>query len=162
MTSFLKSAKYIHDVESDLAYVEIRYERYVRGKGYSTFTDYMNTEPVADWTYLQSSKQSIPYEKFLDTMVKKTTEVCQRMAELALDNILARDQIERVYIRIANALKIIDPTFQAPRVNMACAWQMAFVKRLCKTYVPLAINECTKRSRLVYFFKVLRIIELTE
>jgi hypothetical protein len=122
----------------------------------------MNTEPVADWTYLQSSKQSIPYEKFLDTMVKKTTEVCQRMSELALDTILVRDQAERVYVRVAHALKIIDPTFQPPRVNMARAWQMAFMKRLCKTYAPLAINECTNRSRLIYFFNVLRIIEATE
>ena len=41
MTSFFKSAKLIHDVESDLTYVEIVYETYSRGKGYQTFTDYM-------------------------------------------------------------------------------------------------------------------------
>jgi hypothetical protein len=32
MTSFIKSAKSVHDVESDLAYVEIVYERYVKGQ----------------------------------------------------------------------------------------------------------------------------------
>ena len=54
MTSFLKSAKHVFDVESDLSYVEIVYDRYIRNKGYSTFTDYLNTEPFADWVSLES------------------------------------------------------------------------------------------------------------
>jgi len=49
MTSFIKSVKHVHDIESDLSYVEIVYDRYKKGKGYETFTDYMNTEPLADW-----------------------------------------------------------------------------------------------------------------
>jgi hypothetical protein len=160
MTSFIKSAKSIHDVESDLAYVEITYERYKKGKGYATYTDYINTEPLADWVYLESSKQSIPYEKFLDTMVKKTLEVRQRMAELIFDNVLAYEQTERTWVRIAHAMKILDPTFQPPRVNMESAWQMECVRMMCKYYIPHAIQSCTKRSRLEYFFNVLRIIEL--
>ena len=160
MTSFIKSAKSVHDVESDLAYVEIVYERYMKGKGYETYTDYINTEPLADWTYLESEKQSIPYEKFLDSMVKKTLEVRQRMAELILENILAYEQSNRVYIRIAHAMKILDPTFQPPRVNMESGWQMEVIKKLCIRYAPHAIQECTKKSRLEYFFNVLHIIEL--
>jgi len=160
MTSFIKSAKSIHDVESDLAYVEITYERYKKGKGYATYTDYINTEPLADWVYLESSKQSIPYEKFLDTMVKKKLEVRQRMAELSFDNVLVYEQTERTWVRIAHAMKILDPTFQPPRVNMESAWQMECVRMMCKYYIPHAIQSCTKRSRLEYFFNVLRIIEL--
>jgi hypothetical protein len=160
MTSFIKSAKSVHDVESDLAYVEIVYERYMKGKGYETYTDYINTEPLADWTYLESEKQSIPYEKFLDSMVNKTLEVRQRMAELVLENILSYEQTNRVYVRIAHAMKILDPTFQPPRVNMESAWQMEIIKKLCKKYAPYAIQHCTKKSRLEYFFNVLRIIEL--
>lgn len=160
MTSFIKSAKSVHDVESDLAYVEIVYERYVKSKGYATYTDYINTEPLADWTYLESEKQSIPYEKFLDSMVKKTLEVRQRMAELVLENVLSYEQSDRTYVRIAHAMKILDPTFQPPRVNMESAWQMELIKKLCKKYAPYAIQTCTKKSRLEYFFNVLRIIEL--
>lgn len=160
MTSFIKSAKYVHDVESDLAYVEIVYERYMKGKGYDTYTDYINTEPLADWTCLESEKQSIPYEKFLDSMVNKTLEVRQRMAELVLENVLSYEQNDRVYVRIAHAMKILDPTFQPPRVNMESAWQMEIIKKLCKKYVPHAIQNCTNTSRLEYFFNVLRIIEL--
>lgn len=160
MTSFIKSAKYIHDVESELSYVEVVYDRYTKEMGYTTYTDYINTEPLADWTYIQSNKMSIQYDKFLDTMVKRTLEVRHRIAELILENILLYEQENTVYIRIANALKIIDPTFQPPYVNMDSAWQMDVVKNICKHQVPLAIHWCKKASRLDYFIRVLRIIEL--
>jgi len=55
----------------------------------------MNTEPLADWVTLESKKQSIPYDKFLDTMVKKTIEVRQRIVELTLETILSYDQSEK-------------------------------------------------------------------
>jgi len=162
MTSFIKSVRHVHDIESDLSYVEIVYDRYKKGKGYETFTDYINTEPLADWVTLESKKQTIPYDKFLDTMVKKTVEVRQRIVELTLETILSYDQSEKTYVRIAHAAKIIDPTFQPPRVNMESAWQMEFVKKLCKKYLPQAIQECTDVSRLEYLFNVLRIIEIEQ
>ena len=84
MSSFVKSAKAVYDIESDLEYVEIEYERFVWGKGYETYKYYINTKPLADWVVLTSKTQSIPYEKFLDTMCEKTLEVRQKIAELAL------------------------------------------------------------------------------
>jgi len=160
MTSFLKSAKYVFDVESDLSYVEIVYDRYTRGQGYSTFTDYLNTDPLADWMALESGNHSIPYEKFLDTMVKKTLEVRQRMAELSLEDFLSHDQDIRTYIRVAHAVRILDPTFQPPRINMESAWQVEFIKKMCEEVIIDAIQDCTKKSRLKYFFNVLKLIEL--
>ena len=152
MTSFLKSAKHVFDVESDLSYVEIVYDRYIRNKGYSTFTDYLNTEPFADWVSLESGNHSIVYEKFLDTMVKKTLEVRQRMAELSLESFLTYDQDIRKYVRVAHAVKILDPTFQPPRINM----------KFCKKSIIDSIQECKKKSRLKYFFNVLKLIELEQ
>lgn len=160
MTSFVKSAKHVFDVESDLGYVEIIYDRFVKGEGYTTFTDYINTEPLADWTTLLSEKRTIPYDKFLDTMVKSTLEVRQRLAELVLENFLSYTQDDRSYVRVAHAIRILDPTFQPPRVNMESAWQMELVKRICEEYALNAIEMCTKKSRLKYFFNVLKIIEL--
>lgn len=160
MTSFLKSAKSVYDVECDLAYIEITYERFRKGVGYATYTDYISAEPLANWVYLESSKQSIPYEKFLDTMVTKTLEVRQRMAELTFENLLSYEQCDRTWVRIMHAMKILDPTFQPPHVNMKSAWQMECAKTLCKEYIPLAIQDCINKSRLKYFFNVLRIIEL--
>jgi uncharacterized membrane protein YwzB len=122
MTSFFKSARHIYDVESDLSYVEIEYERYIRSVGqYATFKDYINTEPLADWVYLESNTQSIQYEKFLDAMVKKTLEVRQRMCEVLLENTLAYERIDNVYLRLLHTSKILDPTFQPPRINKESA-----------------------------------------
>jgi hypothetical protein len=159
MTSFLKSAKSVYDIDSELQYVEIMYEKYVPGKGYDTYCDYINTEPLADWIHLKSKKQSIPYEKFLDTMVEKTLEVRQKMAELALENILAENPDIRTTIRVAHASKILDPTFQPPRINIESAWQREFIKKFCQETLEDIIQTCQDQERLEYFFNVLRSIE---
>lgn len=160
MTSFLKSARAVHDVESDLAYIEIYYDKYTRTNGYTSFTDYLNAEPLGDWLQIQSEGKDIQYDKFLDTMVSKTIEVQQRLAELALDTVLMTDIDDRTYIRIAHAIKILDPTFQPPRVNRESAWQMVFIKKFCKKTLPEAIQICMSQSRLTHFFNILRILSL--
>ena len=160
MTSFLRSAKAVYDVESKLDYVEITYERYVKGKGYATYLDYINTKPCANWTELKSKSESIPYEKFLDTMCEKTLEVYQKMAELALQNIVADKQTIHTYIRTAYASKILDPTFQPPWINTERTWQREFIKKFCTDTLADLIQRCTNESRLAHFFNVLRSIEL--
>ena len=159
MSSFFKCAKVVHDVESDLTYVEIVYDSYIRGKGYQTFTDYMNTEPLADWQVFESKKHSIPYLKFLDIMVSKTIEVRQRMAELLLDEILTTKRDLNTYIRLTHATKILDPNFQPPIINMKSAWQRDFITKFCKKHLHHSIEECVKLDRLEYFFNVLQLIQ---
>jgi hypothetical protein len=162
MTSFVKSAKAVYDVESDLEYVEIAYERFVRGKGYETYKDYINTKPLADWVVLTSKTQSIPYEKFLDTMCEKTLEVRQKMAELAIQNILADKRSVHTYIRTAHASTILDPTFQPPWINVKSAWQREFIKKFCEDTLADLVQRTTHASRLEYFFSVLSSIELQQ
>ena len=159
MSSFFKCAKLVHDVESDLTYVEIVYDSYIRGKGYQTFTDYMNTEPLADWQVFESKKHTIPYLKFLDIMVSKTVEVRQRMAELLLDDILASRRDIKTYIRLTHATKILDPSFQPPIINMKSVWQRDFIIKFCKKHLHHSIDECVKIDRLEYFFNVLQLIQ---
>jgi len=159
MSSFIKSAKAVYDVESDLDYVEIVHERFVRGKGYETYIDYINTRPLADWIVLKSKTQSIPYEKFLDTMCEKTLEVRQKMAELALENILADNRGIHTYIRTAHTSKILDPTFQPPWINIKSAWQREFIKKFCQDTLADLIQRTTDESRLEHFFSVLCSIE---
>ena len=156
MSSFLKSAGAVYDIDSGLDYVTITYERYVKGGGYATYVDYIHTKPQADWTYLTSKTQSIPYEKFLDTMCEKTLEVRQKMAELALQNILADKQTIHTHIRVAYASKILDPSFQPPWINTKSAWQREFIKKFCVDTLADLIQRCEDESRLEYFFNVLR------
>lgn len=160
MTSFIRSAKCVHDVESDLSYIEINYDRYTKKRGYSVYTDFVNTEALADWTILECKEKSIPYVKFLETMVKETMEVQQRIAELRCEELFMTEQTPEKYVRVVHAIKILDPTFQPPRVNMGSAWQMEMLKRICKIYTSQAIQECVQSTRLKYFNDVLRIIIL--
>ena len=159
MTSFIKSATAVHDIDSDLEYVEIVYERFVRGKGYETYKDYIHTRPLADWVVLTSKTQSIPYEKFLDTMCEKTLEVRQKMAELALENIVADRRNVHTYIRTAYASTILDSTFQPPWINIKSAWQREFIRKFCEDTLMDLVQRTTNESRLEYFFSVLRSIE---
>ena len=159
MSSFFKYAKVVHDVDSDLTYVEIVYDSYTRGKGYQTFTDYMNTEPLADWQVFEAKNHTIPYLKFLDIMVLKTMEVRQRMGELLLDDILASKRDIKTYIRLTHATKILDPSFQPPIINMKSAWQRDFIIKFCKKHLHHSIDECIKLDRLEYFFNVLQLIQ---
>jgi hypothetical protein len=160
MTSFIKSANAVYDIDSGLDYIEIEYERFVKGKGYMTYMDYINTKPLADWTVIKSKTQSIPYEKFLDTMCEKTLEVRQKMAELAIENIIANKQTVQTYIRAAHASKILDPTFQPPHINVKSAWQREFIKKFCEDTLLDLIQRTDNISRLEYFFSVLHNIGL--
>jgi hypothetical protein len=160
MTSILKSAKHVYDVDSDLSYVEFTYERYKKSTGYATYTDYINTEPRANWEYIESKKNDILYHNFLNAMVERTLEVRQRMAELILEGIVSYDQPTNTYVRLMHATKILDPSFQPPVINMRCAWQEEFVKKFCKKTLPEVIQMCVDGERLDYFINVLNIIEI--
>lgn len=154
MTSILKSAKVVHDVEHNLDFVEIIFD-----KGNETFMDYLKTKPLADWSVIISKTRSIPYEKFIDTMCVKTLEVRRKMAELALQNIITYDKEPNTYVRLMHTSKILDPTFQPPYINMKSEWQKNFAKRFCKKTLPKLIEECENESRLDYIFNVLKNIE---
>lgn len=160
MTSYLISAKHVHDIECDLGFVEIQYDRYIKGEGYSTYTDYISTEPSANWTFIESKGHNIPYEKFLDTMTKRTSEVLRRIVELVFESIMLWERDNKVYIRLINAIKILNPKFNPPRIDMNSSWQNEIVKYICEKYTHTAIDECINISRLEYFLNVLRIIEI--
>lgn len=145
--SFLTEATYVHDVESDLDYVEITYKKRNR-----TYTDYVNTKPLG-WTRISCTAN---YYKFLDAMVVKTVEVLQRMAELSLEDVLREEHEPRFWVRLMHAVRILDATFQPPRIDMESAWQVEFIAESCKKYIPTAIYTCISKKRLSYFNDVVQ------
>ena len=51
--NILSTAKYVYDVDSDLNYVEIIYDKWNNKRmEYNTYTDYLNTQPVGDWSQI--------------------------------------------------------------------------------------------------------------
>jgi hypothetical protein len=147
MPSFIRDATHVHDIDSGLDYVEITYKKQNR-----TYTDYINTEPLG-WTRISCTAN---YYRFLDAMVVKTVEVLQRMAELALEDILHDEHEPRLWVRLMHAVRILDPTFQPPRIDMESAWQVEFIAESCKKYIPSAIYTCISKKRLSYFNDVMQ------
>lgn len=154
--SFLKSAKFVNDVELGADFVEVEYTKYVVGENrYDTFVDYFRTTPRGDWVEITSLKQNIPLEKFLDTMVEKTTEVLQKMCDVAIEGAACTT-------RLMNASKILDPTFTPPYVNLRHAWQCALVHDFCMEVLPEIIYHCIDDDRLENFYHVVKLIVSTQ
>jgi len=153
MTSFLKSAKFITDVEDGLDYVEVEYTKYVDDENrYETFVDYYNTSPRGDWVELTSLKQNIPLEKFLDTMVERSTEVLQKMCEIVLEQ-------TECSTRLMYTSKILAPSFVPPVVDLRFSWQRTLVDDFCMHVLPEIVYRCTNDERLEHFFNVVRMIQ---
>lgn len=159
MTSFVKSAKVLHDVEKDVPIIEIKYVKYTCGIGYEEKNDIFETRPIGTWTEIQSISDSLRYEQFLDTMVHKTTETRRKMALVELDGVLCENHNTRSIVRIMNAIKILDPTFSPPIINMKCSWQKKFIRDVCVHQMPEIIKTCTSDLRLEKIFRVLQLIE---
>ena len=95
-------------------------------------------------------------------MCEKTLEVRQKMAELALENIVADRRSVHTYIRTAYASTILDSTFQPPWINIKSAWQREFIRKFCEDTLMDLVQRTTNESRLEYFFSVLRSIESSQ
>ena len=160
MTSFVKTARVSHDLEQDTHIIEVEYVKYTNGIGYENMKDTLNTTPIGTWTSIQSISDTLRYEQFLDAMVHKTIETRRKMALIELENALCENNNTRSIVRIVNAIKILDPTFSPPVINMQCMWQKKFLKDMCRDHLPYVINTCTNDHRLDKFFRVLQLIEV--
>ena len=159
MTSFVKSALVTTDIETGKTLVQIDYVKYTNGIGYENKQDLLETTPIGTWTEIKSISDTLRYEQFLDTMVHKTTETRRKMALVELESVLCENNNTRSIVRTMNAIKILDPTFSPPVINMRCSWQKRFIKDICSQQMPEIINTCTSDLRLEKLFRVLQLIE---
>jgi hypothetical protein len=159
MTSFVKSALVTTDIETGKTLVQIDYVKYTNGIGYENKQDLLETTPIGTWTEIKSISDTLRYEQFLDTMVHKTTETRRKMALVELESVLCENNNTRSIVRTMNAIKILDPTFSPPVINMRCSWQKRFIKDICTQQMPEIINTCTSELRLEKLFRVLQLIE---
>ena len=158
-TSIFKSAKYLCDVETGLDLVETIYNRYLPGKGYELFKDTFITKPTCDWIEINSIKEKIPYENFLNTMVAKNQEVYQTMCTTVVNNILMGSPTKKQLMRTMRSMKILDSTFEPPYVNLNCKWQCEFMTYMCKETLQSLIEETYNQKNLKKLFNVLKSIE---
>ena len=161
MTSFVRSAKELFNIENNQNEIEIKYDRYLEGFGFEKFKDHFATSLLgSSGIYsVPNNKKSIRYEQFLDTMVHKTTETIRKSVLVQLETVMVENKNIYSLIRIMNAVKIIDPTFIPPLINVTCSWQKRMVKEFCLTTFPNIIETTTNSFRLQRLFRVLQLIE---
>ena len=157
--SIFKHAKYVCDVESGSDLVELKYDRFVPGKGYQLFTDTFMTKPSCDWTEITSIKQNVPYEHFLNAMVIKNHEVYQQMCATVLNNILMGSPSKKQLMRTMRSMRILDNTFYPPYINFKSGWQCQFMKHMCEECLHSLIEETRDIKALNHMFNVLKLIE---
>ena len=153
MTSFVKSAKVLEKN------IRIKTVKYISGEGDRDNVEMIETELVGSWEQINATYDSLRYEQFLDTMVHKTIETRRKMALIALDNALCENKNIRSLVRIMHSVKILDPTFTPPIINMICSWQKKLVYEICVNELPRVINTSTNEFRLERFFRTMQLIE---
>lgn len=159
MPSFVKEAHVFRDNLTGKDCVEVKYTRYIEGKGYTDFAECFDSRPISGWSDIKSSRQCMRYEQFLDIMIEKTIDTRRVMALIELENVLCENKNIYSLLRVLNSVKIIDPTFTPPRINTRCSWQKKLIESICMTTIPHVIETCTNEKRLDKFFIVLRLIE---
>lgn len=162
MTSFIKSAIFTYDVESDLEFVEFKYTQWVPSlQEYEDRVDYLQTRPVGDWTEIQALRRNLPYEKFLDTMVEQTEEVTRRKTSASVESVYDQNADNlKIKLWLMNCMKILDPSFEPPYINKKAAWQRELVDWILTDTIHDLIERCRNVHRLDRLYHITKLIEL--
>lgn len=158
MPSFIKEAHSFtkHD---GVPHVELKYTEYVEGEGYVNRAALFATKPVGNWKDFVSRRDSFRYTDFLETMVHMTLEIRRELVRLQLENVICENKNIFSIIRIMNCIKILDPTFIPPVINVQCAWQKQFCKHMCTDTLVSVANTCKNEYRLERLYTTLLKIE---
>lgn len=138
--------------------IELTYSKFVPGFGTKQFIEWVYTTPLGNWRELKFNEdENVSYSNFLNTMVFKNNEVHRKLAKLALERILSSD---RYRINLMNTIRILDPTFIPPRINLNCRWQCEFMEELVTTRSLVVIATCRNDRRLARYFNALQALEV--
>ena len=122
--------------------VEIKYSKYVDGR-YRDAIDFIYTNPIGGWNYLNFEGDDCEYTTFLESMLYKNVEVYRKLSTLRLDTLPKKNRIAAM-----NAMSILDPTFTPPYINECAAWQRAMMDKIIdSTYEVIATIRNERRLK---------------
>lgn len=151
MTSYVESASVIDNGRT----IKINYRTYRPGTMNEYRTDFLETHPLGNWSDIQFHRQdSVPYHKFLETMVHKNNKVLIKMASLVHDAILSdatADEMEWLLYRLC----ILDKTFEPGRFNLKCAWQRDLLRDICINSSTYVIRTCHNNANLFRYYRAI-------
>jgi hypothetical protein len=155
--AYITKATYVFDVNSQLDIVEVEYTKYVHGNGWKKHKDWVYTYPEGDWTEITFGDLSpVKYVDFLNSMVFKNLEVHRKIATLSLDSVSKKSP--KKLLRLMNAIRILDPTFEPPEINIYSAWQMSLLKHIALGTSHEIIASCKNKKRINKYFRVVQLI----
>lgn len=159
MACYVREATFTYNIDEGVHIIEIVYEKFVPGIGMKSHREWVyNTAPTGNWNHILFEPNQTTYECFLECMVKKTLEVRRKLCKLALDKHEYPTQSTK--IRLMNALKILDPTFEPPLINRKCGWQNELLNEIYKHTSIRVITTCINEYRLDRYFSVVRTIRV--
>ena len=151
MTSYVESATFVEFKHI----IRIDYRKSLPGTMTEHFTDFLDAEPIGNWTSIQfSSHDSVPYHKFLETMVRKNNKVLIKMAWLVHDAFLSDASPDRMEWLLYK-LCVLDKTFEPGRFNLQCGWQRDMIKDMCTTSAVYVIRTCRNNDNLFRYYRII-------
>ena len=144
MTSYVDSAHVIGDGK-----LRVDYRRTLPGTMTTLHSDFIDSYPLGSWQNLRFNRfDQVSYSDFLKTMVFNNTEVVRKIAYVAYRDLMSTEPSKYTLEWIMYKLRILDPTFDPPTINLNCAWQRDLLRDICTTSVPHVILTCRNHDRL--------------
>lgn len=158
---FVLHAKYQHDVERNSDGIEIGYTKFVPGMGFKRFTKWIYAEPLGGWNDLKfTPSDNVDVVDFLLTMVnvRDSLPTQREIARLCNQRWLYRVKVGyyQPYIKLLNALKILDPTFEPPLINLRCSWQREMLHDMCTIWTDRVVSTCMNSTRIFNYINALK------
>lgn len=158
---YILHARYITDVDRDEDGIEIDYVKFVPGTGNKKIKKWLYTRPLGDWTSLSfNESEYVDLVDFIMTMtdVNSSLDTQRLIASLCAQehNMRVKPNYYNPYIKTLNAIKILDPTFEPPIINLKCRWQRELIHSLCNEWTEHVIWTCMNSSRLYNYVNALR------
>ena len=146
--AYVLRAHQTYDVDTDRSVIEVT----VIGMEVGHKTYFLNTTPRGDWQDITFHHlEFMEYPDFLRLMVCSTPEVEKNIASVELLHCA-----NPYSIRVMNCLRIIDPTFRSPHVNIKNGHHMDLVHHINSVIAPRILDECTDTTRFIKYANALR------
>jgi len=148
MTGYISSACYVYD-ENNLGFVEVVFNKIVGDKTITVKED-IETWPKGDWKHIKFSLNDfMSYPKFLESMVHMNLAVARKIAHLKLDAVLENSY--NPHVKLIKMIRILDPTFTPPVLNLKCNWQRKLLWDLSDRVSHEIISRCFNKQRLINY-----------
>ena len=146
--AYVLRAHHVHDVDSNDSVIEIT----TIGLYCGFKKDFIHTKPRGDWQDISFHQlEYMDYAEFLRLMVIQNHEVKKKIATIELLHFT-----NPCSVKVMNRLKLLDPTFRSPRINIKNGHHLDLVNHINTVVAPRILNECEDTLKLTTYANALR------